>query len=841
MQKKVGQGQGYYFPDKLREQLSQMAQHPLTVIEAPSGFGKTTAVREYLNENLPATARQFWYTSLGEPASAAWKNICELFSHLDVDTAAILQDLKMPTQDTLFHMSSHLQNIRCEQETYLILDNFHLVDCDIPWELMGFLSLHGNPNLHIVFITQQLEHRQKISLHNNNIYTINASSFFFSRKDTAKLFRREGIRLSDEELESIYMSTEGWVAAIRLQLVNYLETNSLAPAADIEQLVEGAIWNRLSEEEQDFLLSVSVFESFTVRQAAVMQGVAVLPEKIETLLKNNDFIRYLPEKQVYNIHGILQDYLQNRFHHYLAAEHRKDIFRRAGDACAAEGKYCTAAEFYYKVQDFAAILSLPFTARYFNERREKYNLQFCAQLVNRCPEEILGKYPRTLLSLAYLTYSNGYLNEYQKLCRILSQIIKEQGDCGDGEGEKIKGEYALLTSLGDYNDLAKMREKQQRAWEILRGPSTIMQRDTPYLFATPSILAVLWRHVGQLGDVLAQMEEEKSIYRQLTGYNGAGACHVLKAEAMLMQGKDEEAAILCHKALYEARSHGQIGISICAQLVLARLSILRGDVEAYSKARKNIEVCGRESPSLYVFRQAEHSLSYLSLLLGVQDKVAPYFYDMGRLKEKLYAPIVPLAQTLHLKLLLLEGRLHEFYGICRLLLEEYSTAWGNIVYLMPRLHQLLLLARTERIRGRALAGQDHLKEALALALPDGIYLPLAEYEGMAEFLAELPLSAFAVAGQDGPPLEAEKTLDKLLSLCQRWQRGLEKIKTALIQGKSPLTPREREIALLAKKRLTGKEIAAKLYISEHTVRTTLRNVYSKLNINSKFELASLNF
>ncbi|NLP18619.1 MAG: helix-turn-helix transcriptional regulator, partial [Firmicutes bacterium] len=742
MQKRTGPGQKYYLPDKLRAELAQMAHYPLTVIEAPSGFGKTTAVREYLKENLPPDARQYWYTSLGEPASVAWLGICELLSHLDVEMATILQSLKMPTMDTLFHVSAYLKNIPCHTETYLVLDNFQLVDCDIPWEFISIFSLHGNPKLHIIFITQQLEHRQQISIHNDNIHTINASSFFFTREDTAKLFHLEGIRLSDEDLESVYMGTEGWVAAIRLQMIDYLETNSFTPGADIEQLVERAIWNNLTAEERDFLLSVSVFESFTPRQAAVMLNVDALPRETEALLKNNDFIRYLPEKQIYSIHSILQDYLQNRLHHFIPDEHRQDIFRRAGAACAAVGEYCTAAEFYYNVEDFEAIFSLPFSLRYFDEEKGKYQLQFCIGLINECPEEILSRYPFTLMAFAYLAFANGYQTEYRKLCRLLALVIKEGNNYSPEQLREIEGEYTLLRSLGEFNDIGKMKEGQKKAQGLLGKPSRIIAASAPYLFATPSILSVLWRDVGKLQNVLKLMEEEKSTYRQLARNNGAGACHVLRAEAMLMRGKDEEAEILCHRALYEARSHRQLGVSICAELVLARLAILRGDVEAYFTAVKNIKNRAKESPSPSILHLAEHSLSFLSLLLGAKDNVAPYFYDMEQIKEKLYAPIVPLAQTLHLKLLLLDQQQKEFYGLSRLILEESGKPQGNIKYLMPRLHQLLLLARTERDRGRTLEGRDYLKQALALALPDGIYLPFAEVAGMDEFLAELPLSSF---------------------------------------------------------------------------------------------------
>ena len=52
----------YYFSQHLREILAGIPSYGLTVIEAPSGFGKTTALREYLTREQK-TARVRWYTS----------------------------------------------------------------------------------------------------------------------------------------------------------------------------------------------------------------------------------------------------------------------------------------------------------------------------------------------------------------------------------------------------------------------------------------------------------------------------------------------------------------------------------------------------------------------------------------------------------------------------------------------------------------------------------------------------------------------------------------------------------------------------------------------------------
>jgi len=51
-----------------------------------------------------------------------------------------------------------------------------------------------------------------------------------------------------------------------------------------------------------------------------------------------------------------------------------------------------------------------------------------------------------------------------------------------------------------------------------------------------------------------------------------------------------------------------------------------------------------------------------------------------------------------------------------------------------------------------------------------------------------------------------------------------------------LTPREREVFFLASRGLKNTEIAGRLYLSEKTIKTHLRNIYNKLNLASKADL-----
>lgn len=823
MSRKVNHPKMYFFSDKLKRQLAQIPRYPLTVVEAPSGFGKTTAIKEYLEENLSPGTSEYWYTSLGEPASTAWKGICGLLAKVNDEIAGNLQKLEMPTMDTLLYMTAILRDFHCQTETYLVIDNYQLVNCDIPRELMSVFSMHGNPNLHMIFITQQLAARQLFSIHNAGIHTIDAAAFFFDREGTASLFRMENIRLTDDELESVFMSTDGWVSAIRLQIINFKETGSFDYTADIEQLVENAIWKRLSPEEKEFLLSVSVMDSFDARQAAIMIGQETLPDHIEDMLKSNDFIKYFPDKSIYTMHSILQDYLRNRFYHHQPKDFQERILHLAGQSYAAISQFYTAAQFFIKVKDFEAILSIPFDVECLANQREKDLQGYIKTLVNECPEETLCKYPVTMLILAYPMLFERQMEIFARLCRLIGLAIeKNQAGLSQEELRRLKGEFTFLTSFTTYNDIKKMNEGRRAALETLGGPSSIIVKDMPWAFGGVSALLTFWRESGKLEDTLRDMDECLPSYLKLTGGQGVGANSLMRAEAMLMRGQDNEAEILCHKALYDASNYRQASICICAELVLARIAILRGDVDGYFAAVKNIQSHAKENSNLYVLRMADLAMSMLSLILGTADNVAKWVCNMQSIQQTLYPPAIPYAQTLYSMILLFEKRYNEFLGIS----QQIMDAAKSMHYLMPQIYQLKYLAAVKLMKGNEPEALAHFKEALTIALPDKIYLPFAQQMNSLDVLLK----------SGSRSLFDRENLNAIVTLSKRQEKGVKMINKAIRRVKSPLTPREREIAQLARNRLSAKEIADKLYISETTVRTILRSVYSKLDIHSKTEL-----
>ena len=162
---------------------------------------------------------------------------------------------------------------------------------------------------------------------------------------------------------------------------------------------------------------------------------------------------------------------------------------------------------------------------------------------------------------------------------------------------------------------------------------------------------------------------------------------------------------------------------------------------------------------------------------------------------------------------------------------EYAdgeSTWAGIKSLRP--HVALLDIRMPGLDGITIA-----RMARDAGLPTAA-LMLTSYDANQYVLAALR------AGARGYLLKTATmdTLSKAIRIAARGGFYLDSEVASAVEGgdnfvPEPVSVREREVLLLAARGLSGKEIAAKLFISERTVQTHLASIYDKLGAKNKTE------
>ena len=192
----------------------------LTLVSAPAGYGKSTLIIELLNSINLAGA----WISLDDSDNDLTQFLSYLITALKKVGVAIGGNTEEVACD--FNLSSTSLPITMiindisslEEETILILDDFHFIHNPQVIDAVKYLLEHQPPDFHLVIITREDPQLPLSRLRTQGKLTeIRMEDLCFSRDEAADFFIRVmGLKLSDKAVEAITFRTEGWIAGLQL-------------------------------------------------------------------------------------------------------------------------------------------------------------------------------------------------------------------------------------------------------------------------------------------------------------------------------------------------------------------------------------------------------------------------------------------------------------------------------------------------------------------------------------------------------------------------------------------------------------------------------------------------
>jgi len=802
------------FPQRITEAIGKIFDHPLTLVEAPMGYGKTTAVREHV---ILTGAGLLWQNIYDDSKAAFWGGFCLLFKELDSDRAYSLAQLGFPDDSVSMHAALTLiRSIALPGQTVIVIDDFHLVDTRETADFITYLAANKIANLHIVLISRYFEFFSTVELSlKNYLYHIKKESFEFSPKEIIDYYKCCGISITASEADELYNLTEGWISALYLLMLNYKESGNLLTSINIYMLIEQAVYEPFPDKIKKFLLLMSIYNSFTPEQAAYMIPDSDIEEMINEVTGKNAFIMYDPIQKSYHIHSIFKNFLSNKLKS-MGEPFGTELYKKAAGWYMQSGGYLLSMHYSYLCGDFDTLFKALELDR--GQSINGEHKELLIKYFDECSMEDKIKHPYAVLIYARRMFMFNEISLFKKTCEAFMAIYQNIETVDTAYKDSLLGEYELLMSFAEYNDIEKMAEHHKGAHELLKESSLILDKQSSWTYGSPSVLYLFYRKSGELLKEVNTMLEVMPYYYKITGSHGKGAGEIMSAERFYYMGDFLNAEIAMHKAYQAAEETSDI--MLCAAFLDIKLSFIKGDFAGMTALFKKLRDNIYEKKGHMFLHTIDICEAYIFSCLHMNEKVASWVKDGEFQSTRLLFPSLAYLNIVYGRVLLESGEYAKLLGRTEEFLRMACVYPNLLAQIYTYIYITAASARVSREDDAAFA----LGQALSIAAPDRVYMPFAENgDAIKPFLEELQARGMYT-----------DHIPAILTLYGQYHKAKERmVRKNSVPGKALLTERENEIARLAAQGLSNKEIGKRLYISANTVKTHLKSVFEKLGINSR--------
>lgn len=809
-----------YFTDIIKNKLKGIAEYKLTVVTAPMGYGKTTAVKKYLYNS---SMKSLWHTIYDGSISDFWIGFCECIENVDKEIADSLEKMGFPTDITLKReMAKLMKKINFEGNTVLVIDDYHLVTSIEVDEFLSFCVYNMPENLHLVVISRRafLGNKNELMI-KGFINNITAKNLTFKPGDISKYYELCGLKIDDQEVDKLYNYSEGWISALYLYMLEYTEKKEILKVSNIELLVNETVYAPLSSEIKDFLFYVCIFNVFSVEQAEYMlEKNNKAEEFLINLMNNNAFIQYDSITKKYSFHKIFSNFI-NDFFEKKSNNFKNKIWKKAGQWYVKDCKYVIAENYFYKAKEFELLI----TTIEIDQGRtiEKEHKDKLIKYMESCPKDIRAKHHLAMLIYTLYLFTFNEMELFQESQIEVNRNILEDNDLTPEERDDYLAEYELIVSFSEYNNIEKMSKHHKKACKLMKKASVILSPEDNWTFGSPSVLYMFYRKSGQLSEQLEIMKNAMPYYNKLTNNHGYAAEYVMEAEIFFYSFEFIKAEISLYKAMQKLNNHMKSGLMLCLIFLKIKMAIFRGDYLYIKSQLKQVRQDIIDNKLYIYIHTLDLCEAYVYCLLG-QPQMIPDWIAQGDFDNTtLLFPAIPALNMIYGSTLLVQKEYTKLISM-----EEYfkqiASVFPNILcHIYINIH---LSAAYNNINDNNKA-LIYLRKALDIAMPDKIYIPFIENLGYIDDLIKQLL--------DETPYKEE--ILNILDMSKEYVNGKNKIiKENFPRNEFGLTEKEIETSELVAKGFTNKEIAQKLFISENTVKVRLKNIFLKLNIKSRAEL-----
>ncbi|HBE77503.1 MAG TPA: hypothetical protein DDW65_06920, partial [Firmicutes bacterium] len=489
---------------KIAEKLRLLPDYKLALISAPAGYGKTTAVVDYLTgENLKFAwlsidkadndPLRFWRYLLSSVSQCVGNDeINRISLDLDLVLSNITVDLLISTLETL------------SEKFVMVLDDYHLIDNGIVLNSVEHFVRFMPQNVNqIILSRKEPEHTLSVLRARGMVISLGIKDISFDYDETTEFFVQRGIHLTEEEVDKIEKCTEGWAAGLVAASFSLRECEGIANTVsafsgknkNIGLILENEILAHWPGEVRDFLIHTSFLDKLSGSLCSAVTGNGNSAGLLKMLSDNNSFIIPLDtQNQWFRYHHLFQEFLLNRLELEGETVLRR-LYSLAGEWYLEQGLQAEGINWLLEAGEYEK--ALPFILDYrFQTVLQDYEFLQWNQWIDRIPEMLYENDASVYTSYSWVASMDNKL------------------DVAQAWAEKARACYKRVNG-----SLEKMERNQMEAYVISAELNVaVLKMDIPQALLLFCKLCNLKIHVPvRLGEM---NWNEPSLLKTVYGFKG---------------------------------------------------------------------------------------------------------------------------------------------------------------------------------------------------------------------------------------------------------------------------------------------------------------------------------
>ena len=847
---------------RLIERLNAGMDSKLILISAPAGFGKTTLLCEWVKETGLPTG---WF-SLDEEdndftrfLTYLIKALQGIYSDIDETPLELLRAPQNPSVQGAFTvLLNQLEEIPFD--FLLVLDDYHLIEDQTIHQAMDFLISYLPSKMHLVIVS-----RSDPTLHlarlrgQGQLLEIRMNDLRFQQKECEQFLQRIlDTRVSESDVTRLLARTEGWVTGLQMAALSlhgqedisaYINSFSGSHRYILDYLIEEVLQQQ-SQEMRNFLYQTSILSRLNGALCNAVTGREDSPTVLAELDRSNLFIVPMDEERVwYRYHRLFSDLLRARLEENLP-DQIPDLHRRASRWFENNGFDSSAIEHALNAGDHQQAIDM--IKRIAEQTLLQAQISTLLRWQDRLPKEAVSAHPDLAFIFLWAQAIRGY-----RFNEVRSELEKLEETRGLRAGRKqtlqafIEVSLANLEKAGEFGQKAldgldpgdvyfrsialwayamsrAVRQNLEESYRVLEELLQVSQVQENTLF---SVLTA--SQMGRIKMRLGNLDQAERIYQETLEASRDTRGNLLPIAGEILEGLGElylelnrlDQATDCLLEGIELTKQWREAAAMEPYISLSRVKQAQGEWEAAQNALdKAMDLAIKYDVIDIDDRMVEMWQARLWLAQGDLDLVQKWVHERGLEEQAGLQPWGENEPAEH------QLRLRESLVVTILSIKQgkYAQALERIDWQLEAFQQQgravtqveLLLLQAEALS--ALGKEEQALAALERALKIG---QQAGY-----------VRSFLDRGQPVKNLlgKAQQT-EYVRSLLAAFEGPVPRRREAPQPLIDPLSERELYVLHLLPTNLTTPEMAETLFIGVNTVRSHIKNIYSKLGVHKRSE------